>query len=117
MAGGAGWHMAVDEVLDVMGTVRRRGTIMSPLQAQVMLDAGFGIDWTVSTLLGPYYAKNGFWYDSAGQMEQAVLFYLPREMEFVLLVNSPVGSQPEFLCSLVADAYTNNIVAAHWTHV
>jgi hypothetical protein len=62
---------------------------------------------------GPTTPRTGFWYDSAGQMEQAVLFYLPREMEFVLLVNSPVASPPEFLYSLVADAYTNNIVAAH----
>jgi hypothetical protein len=117
MAGGAGWHMAVDDLLDVMDAVRRRGTIMSPLEAQAMLDAGFGIDWTISTPLGTYYAKNGLWRDSAGDTEQGVLFYLPEDMEFVLLVNSPVGSAPEFLYSLVADAYTSNVVAAHWTRV
>lgn len=117
MAGGAAWHISVDELLDVMGTFRRYGTIVSPLQAQSMLDAGFGIDWTVSTRLGTYYAKNGLWQDSAGQIEQAVLFYLPHDMEFVLLVNSPVGSPPQFLYSLVADAYTSNIVSAHWTRV
>jgi Beta-lactamase len=117
MAGGAGWHMAVDEVLDVMGTFRRRGTIMSTSEAQTMLDAGFGIDWTVATPLGTYYAKNGFWYDGSGQMEQGVLFYLPHEMEFVLLVNSPVGEPAEFLYTLVADAYTSNITSAHWSHV
>ena len=117
MAGGAGWHMAVDEVLAVMGAFRRNGTILSPFQAQSMLDAGFGIDWTVPTPLGTYYAKNGFWHDSAGQTEQAVLFYFPHDMEFVLLVNSPVGAPPQFLYSLVADAYTSNIVTAHWTHV
>jgi Beta-lactamase len=117
MAGGAAWHMAVDELLEVMGTFRRAGTIVSPLQAQAMLDSGFGIDWTVSTPLGPYYAKNGLWMDSAGQTEQSVLFYLPHDMEFVLLVNSPVGTPPQFLYSLVANAYTSNIVAAHWSHV
>jgi hypothetical protein len=117
MAGGAAWHMAVEELLDVIGAFRRHGTIMTPFEAQAMLDAGFGIDWTVSTPLGTYYAKNGFWYDSAGQTEQAVLFYLPHDMEFVLLVNSPVGSPPDFLYSLVADAYTSNIVASHWAHV
>jgi hypothetical protein len=117
MAGGAAWHISVDELLDVMGTFRRDGTIVSPFQAQSMLDAGFGIDWTVSTRLGTYYAKNGLWQDSAGQIEQAVLFYLPHDMEFVLLVNSPVGSPPQFLYSLVADAYTSNIVSAHWTPV
>lgn len=117
MAGGAGWHMTVEELLDVMGTFRRRGTIMSRHHAQTMLDAGFGIDWTVATPLGTYYAKNGMWYDGSGQMEQSVLFYLPHEMEFVLLVNSPVGTPPQFLYTLVGDAYTSNIVAAQWTHV
>lgn len=116
MAGGAGWHMAVDELLAVMGTFRRAGTILSPFQAQTMLDAGFGIDWTVSTRLGTYYAKNGFWYDSANQTEQGVLFYLPHDMELVLLVNSPVGAPPQFLYTVVADAYTNNIVSAHPVH-
>ena len=113
MAGGAGWHMAVDEMLDVMGTFRRHGTIMTAIQAQAMLDGGFGIDWTAATPAGTYYAKNGFWYDGAGQTEQGVLFYLPHEMEFVLLVNSPVGTPAQFLYSLVADSYTSNIVAAH----
>ncbi len=116
MAGGAGWHMTIDELLAVMGTFRRGGTILSPFQAQTMLDAGFGIDWTVSTSLGPYYAKNGFWHDSANQTEQGVLFYLPHDMELVLLVNSPVGSPPLFLYTVVADAYTSNIVSAHWVH-
>ncbi len=113
MAGGAGWHMAVDELLAVMGTFRRAGTILSPFQAQTMLDSGFGIDWTVSTRLGTYYAKNGFWYDSANQTEQGVLFYLPHDMELVLLVNSPVGAPAQFLYTVVADAYTNNIVTLH----
>ena len=30
MAGGAGWHMSVDELLQVMATFRRGGTIVSP---------------------------------------------------------------------------------------
>ena len=44
MTGGAGWHMSADELLNVMGTLRRKGTIMSTTQAQTMLDSGFGID-------------------------------------------------------------------------
>jgi CubicO group peptidase (beta-lactamase class C family) len=116
MAGGAGWHMTVDELLSVMGTARRAGTIMSPLLTQTMLDAGFGIDWTVSTSLGPFYAKNGLWHDAANQTEQGVLFYLPHDMELVLLVNSPVGAPPQFLFTVVADAYKSNIVSAHWVH-
>jgi len=91
IAGGAGWHMSVDELLNVMGTFRRSGAIMSTSDAQTLLDDGFGIDWTVVTPLGSYYAKNGRWWDGSGHMEQSVAFYLPLEMELVLLVNSPVA--------------------------
>jgi Beta-lactamase len=110
MAGGAGWHMSVDELLNVMGTFRRNGTIMSPAAAQTLLDDSFGIDWTMTTPLGTYYAKNGMWSDSAGHKEQSVAFYLPGEMELVLLVNSPVTSEDTFLYTVVSNAYTNNIV-------
>jgi len=112
MAGGAGWHMSVNQLLNVMGAFRRNGTIMSPSDAQTLLDDGFGIDWTMSTPLGTYYAKNGMWSDSCGHMEQSVAFYLPANMELVLLVNSPVNSSApgQFLYSVVANAYTSNIV-------
>ena len=110
MAGGAGWHMSVDEFLTVMSTFRRSGAIMSQSDAQTLLDDGFGIDWSVSTPLGTYYAKNGMWSDGSGHKEQSVAFYLPREMELVLLVNSPVTSADTFLYQLVANAYTSNIV-------
>jgi CubicO group peptidase (beta-lactamase class C family) len=111
MAGGAGWHMSVDELLNVMTTFRRGGSIVSTAQAQAMLDQGFGIDWTVPTLLGTYYAKNGFWYNGSGQMEQGVAFFLPQNMELVVLVNSPVGEGPrgQFLYTLVSQAYTTSI--------
>ena len=59
MAGGAGWHMTIDDVLNVMGTFRRAGTIVSQEQAQTMLDSNFGIDFATFTLLGTLYAKNG----------------------------------------------------------
>ena len=112
MAGGAAWHMSVDEVLKVMATFRRSGTIVSTAQAQAMLDDGFGIDWSVATPLGSYYAKNGIWTDSSGHREQGVAFFLPGDMELVVLVNSPVGDGPmgQFLYTVVSDAYTANIV-------
>ena len=91
MAGGAGWHMSVDEFLAVMSTFRRSGTIMSQADAQTLLDDGFGINWTVTTPLGTYYAKIGTWSDGSGHMEQSIAFYLPQEMELVLFVNSPVA--------------------------
>lgn len=111
MAGGAAWHMSVDELLDVMGTFRRSGTIMSLADAQTLLNDSFGIDWIATTPLGTYYAKNGRWFDGSGHEEQSVAFYLPREMELVLLVNSPVTSADSFLYTIVANAYTNSIVA------
>lgn len=57
MAGGASWHMTVDDILKVMGTFRRAGTIVSAAQAQTMLDDGFGIDGGGSTLAGTIYGK------------------------------------------------------------
>ena len=61
------------------------------------------------TPLGRYYAKNGFWYDGAGQMEQGVAFFLPQDMELVVLVNSPVGSTGEFLYTIVSETFTAHI--------
>jgi hypothetical protein len=114
MAGGAGWHMSVDELLQVMATFRRGGTIVSPAQAQVMLDDGFGIDFSVATPLGTYYAKLGGWNDNAGHQEQGVAFYLPLNMELVVLVNSPVFEGPitDWLYPFVKAAYF-----AHITYV
>ena len=109
MAGAAGWHMSVDELLAVMAAFRRGGVIVGTAQAQSMLDDGFGIDWSEPTPLGRYYAKNGFWYDGAGQMEQGVAFFLPQNMELVVLVNSPVGSTGEFLYTIVSETFTAHI--------
>lgn len=112
MAGGAGWHMSVDELLRVMATFRRNGVIVSTAQAQAMLDDGFGIDRSVATPLGNYYAKNGDWEDGSGHREQGVAFFLPLNMELVVLVNSPVGEGPQdqILYTVVSDAYAAHIV-------
>jgi hypothetical protein len=111
MAGGTGWHMTVDDVLKVMGTFRRAGTIMSPAQAQTMLENSFGIDWITPTQLGTFYAKVGGWGAATAKFEQGVLFYLPQNMELVVLVNSPIGPPyPESLFAVVSYAYTSNIV-------
>jgi CubicO group peptidase (beta-lactamase class C family) len=113
-AGEAGWHMSVNELLQVMGTFRRGGTIVSPGQAQAMLEDGFGINSpdSVTTRLGTYYVKLGGEQDNAGHQEQGVAFFLPLNMELVVLVNSPVNGQPEgaSLEQWVSSAYCNNIV-------
>lgn len=112
MAGGAGWHMSIDELLNVMATFRRGGTIVSTAQAQAMLDDGFGIDYSVATPLGTYYAKLGGWNDNAGHQEQGVAFFLPLNMELVVLVNSPVFEGPihDWLYPFVKAAYLAHIV-------
>jgi CubicO group peptidase (beta-lactamase class C family) len=112
VCGGEGWHMSANELLDVMGAFRRGGNILSAPQAQAMLAAGFGIDVTCSTPLGPLYGKNGFWtqYDD-GPEEQGVAYFLPQDMELVVLCNSPVTSTDELLLKLVTNTYFANIKA------
>ncbi len=109
MSGGAGWHMSVDDLLDIMGTFRRKGTIMSTTQAQTMLDNGFGIDVRTSTPLGMLYNKNGAWGDSGGHVEQSLTYFLPQDMELVVLTNSPVGSPGQFFRDVVTNTYVANI--------
>jgi Beta-lactamase len=118
-AGADGWHMTANEVLAVMGTFRRTNAILTPVQAQNMLDAGFGIDFSngapsMKTQLGLVYVKSGFWSNPAGNTEQGVLFYLPQDMELVVLVNSAIGPNDGpygYLASLVYNAYIRNIKA------
>jgi CubicO group peptidase (beta-lactamase class C family) len=112
LAGADGYHMSVNELLRVMAAFRRGGTIVSTAQAQAMLDAGYGVNQPiVDTQLGPAYHKIGTWSNN-GQWEQGVAFFLPLNMELVVLVNSPVDGQQDdnFLYSVVSDAYLLNIV-------
>jgi CubicO group peptidase (beta-lactamase class C family) len=109
MAGGAGWHASVRDLLAVMNDVRRGGNILEPGQAQGMLDDGFGIDLTLTTPAGTLYNKNGFWRDNSGRTEQALAYFLPEDMELVVLANSPVGSQNAFFRDVVTDVYLDNL--------
>jgi CubicO group peptidase (beta-lactamase class C family) len=109
MIGGAGWHMSPDDMLKVMGTFRRKGTIMSVAAAQAMLDNGFGIDVAMATPLGTLYNKNGLWGNAGDQVEQSLAYFLPRDMELVVLANSPLGSPAEFFRDAVTNTYVDNI--------
>jgi CubicO group peptidase (beta-lactamase class C family) len=109
MSGGAGWHMSPDDVLRVMDTFRRKGTIITATQAQTMLDNGFGIDLVMPTPLGNLYNKSGWWGNPGGQVEQSLASFLPQDMELVVLANSPVASPPQFLRDIVTTIYTENI--------
>lgn len=109
-SGGAGWHMSVDDLLAVLGTFRRAGTIMSAAAAQTMMDAGFGIDLIQATQLGTLYNKNGLWASGAGQTEQSLAYLLPRDMELVVLANSPIGNPGKFFRDVVTKLYVDNVV-------
>src|SRR4029077_12707043 len=108
-SGGTSWHMSVNDLLDVMGCFRRNGTIMSPPAAQAMLDVSFGIDLIESTNLGTLYNKNGLWQSGASQTEQSLAYFLPRDMELVVLANSPIGKTGQFFRDVVTNIYLDNI--------
>jgi hypothetical protein len=107
--GGTSWHMSVGDLLDVMGCFRREGKIMSPAAAQSMLDASFGIDLVEPTNLGALYNKNGWWGAGGGQVEQSLAYFLPRDMELVVLANSPIGNAGLFFRDVVTNIYLDNI--------
>ena len=92
-----------------MGTFRRKGTILTTTQAQTMLDNGFGVDVTNTTPLGTMYNKNGLWQDGAGRTEQSLAYFLPQDMELVVVANSPVGWPSQFFRDVVSNIYLANI--------
>lgn len=112
VSGGAGWHMSVNDLLKVMGTFRRQGTIMSTSKAQNLLDSGFGIDVVQNTSAGVLYNKNGLWQDDdglSGRVEQSLAYFLPENMELVVLANSPVGLPRKSFRDLVSNVYLDNL--------
>jgi hypothetical protein len=100
-----GWHLSVKELLDVMVEFRRGGSILTPDDAQHMLDNGFGVDplcgnsalpAALTTLAGNVYCKPGDWRDSPNppaRDEQSLAFFLPQDMELAVFVNSMVDGQ------------------------
>jgi len=108
MAGGAAWHLSVDELLNVMGTFRRKGTIMPSGKAQTMLDNGFGVDVVSNTPAGMLYNKNGKWTNN-GRTEQSLAYFLPEGMELVVYANSPITASDTFFRTIVSDLYLANL--------
>jgi CubicO group peptidase (beta-lactamase class C family) len=133
VSGAAGWHLSVDQMLNVMGQFRRRGGILTPQAAQDMLDNGFGVDPFaipppgvrippgLQTPLGELYCKPGAWYDAQinGHEEQSLAYFLPQDMELVVLANSPVAgfpsTQPVFR-DVVTQTYLNSLTSKLATH-
>jgi CubicO group peptidase (beta-lactamase class C family) len=108
MAGGAAWRLSPEELLNVMNHVRRKNTIISAAKAQYLLDAYFGIDQVINTPAGKLYNKNGAW-KSNGRREQCVAYFMPDNIEVVVFVNSPIGTQDFSLRGLVKDLYLNSL--------
>jgi CubicO group peptidase (beta-lactamase class C family) len=90
--GGAGWHMTCTDLLDVMSSFRRH-TLLSPANAQTMLDAGYGIDGQLSTPLGSGYFKTGEWHRGS-RFEQCLAYFLPDDMELAVFTNSTITTSP-----------------------
>ncbi len=109
MAGGAAFRLSINELLDFMGTFRRKGTIVSVNRAQEILDQGLGLDVVDDTPAGRIYDKNGRWRNS-GNTEQSLAMFLPNEMELAIFVNSPIGAgEGANLRSTVRAAYDASI--------
>jgi CubicO group peptidase (beta-lactamase class C family) len=106
--GGAGFRMSVNQLLSVMGTFRRGGTIVSKAKAEAAIDAMLGLDQVTDTPAGKIYNKNGGWGDGAGNTEQSVVFFMPENIEVAVLVNSVIGNNVS-LRETVRIAYMNNL--------
>jgi CubicO group peptidase (beta-lactamase class C family) len=110
MAGGAAWHMSINELLAVMHTYRRTNKIVPPSKAQDALDASFGIDRITTTSAGKLYGKNGRWRDGNQRTEQSDIMFMPDGMDIAVFTNSPIGPNAASLRNLVRDLYIANIV-------
>jgi CubicO group peptidase (beta-lactamase class C family) len=127
-----GWHLSVNELLNVMGEFRRGNGILGSGDAQTMLDNGFGVDplcgnsalpTGLATLAGNVYCKPGDWRDKNGppaRDEQSLAFFLPQDMELVVFVNSMVDGQTgatNKFREVVKRAYLDNLVPSPPPHV
>ncbi len=48
--------------------------------------------------IGTLYNKNGLWQNGSNQVEQSLAYFLPRDMELVVLANSP----NRFSCAILS---------------
>ena len=111
MAGGAGWHMSVDELLRVMAAFRRAVPSSAPSKRRP--------SWTTaSASTGRYRLRSG-----ATTPRSGVRWYTPAPVRrssawrssscligsCVVLVNSPVGPPNQFLYTVWPDAYAAHI--------
>lgn len=109
ICGGTSWRLSVSDLIKVMHHARRMNDILSADEVQEGLDNKFGIDQVIPTNAGNLYNKNGGWGSKKtdGRYEQAVIYFLPENMELAILVNSRIGkaASPTSLRGIVANAY------------
>jgi CubicO group peptidase (beta-lactamase class C family) len=108
MAGGAAFRLSVNELLDFMGTFRRKGTIVSTARAQQILDQGLGLDVVDDTPAGRLYDKNGRWRNN-GNTEQSLMMFLPDDTEVGVFVNSPIGANAASLRGTIRAAFDASV--------
>jgi CubicO group peptidase (beta-lactamase class C family) len=108
MAGGAAFRLSLNELLDFMGTFRRKGTIVSTARAQQILDQGLGLDVVDDTAIGRVYDKNGRWRNN-GNTEQSIIMFLPEDMELAVFVNSPIDGGNVSVRGAVRSAYDQSV--------
>lgn len=114
-AGGAGWHLSVEEALDITSEFRRGGGILTPQQAQQLLNVSFGLNSPLGGFPAPtgnFYYKMGRWWNGPpdAQAEQAVVMVLPEDMELAVFVNSPLGPNDLVLQDFIGTLYLLCIV-------
>ncbi len=103
-SGCAGWHLSVDDLLNVMATYMRAGTIVSTPEALGTLVQELGIDNAQASPLGELYSKGGDDFDNAGHMEQAAAMFVPSvKIEAAAFVNMPMGNGDGVESVLVQD--------------
>lgn len=110
--GGAGFRLSVNEVLNVMGTFRRKGTIVPAAKAKQAIEARLGLDQVIDTPAGKIYNKNGRWQtgsSASADTEQCVVYFLQEDMELAVFVNSWVGPEQASLRGTIKDAYLANL--------
>jgi hypothetical protein len=110
--GGAGFRLSVNDLLNVMGTFRRKGTIVPASKAKEAIEAGLGIDQIITTPAGTIYNKNGRWQNgstASADTEQSLVYFMPEDIELAVLVNSWIGTEQASLRGTITNAYLANL--------
>jgi CubicO group peptidase (beta-lactamase class C family) len=116
-AGGVGWRMTVNEILDVTRALRK-GQLVGIGSFADIINRSWGLNSPLggeTTDAGNIYYKAGRWTTNVNNPATArteqcfVLFQPTKQIEVVVFVNSEVGASGVSLTNLVRTAFVNNI--------